>query len=75
MKLRACLFFILAAVHLCCSTKLTKSVPAHRTGGDDFKVIGYYYYVPSGPAAADLDIAGLTHINYAALSFVQMIYD
>src|SRR5688500_2045418 len=30
-----------------------------------FKVIGYYYYVPSGPAAADLDLDGLTHINYS----------
>ena len=32
---------------------------------DDFKVIGYYYYVRSGPSAADLDITGLTHINYS----------
>ena len=32
---------------------------------DDFKVIGYYYYVPSGPSATDLDITGLTHINYS----------
>jgi chitinase len=65
MKLRAHLLFVLAAVHLCCSNKFTKSVPADRTDADDFKVIGYYYYVPSGPAAADLDIAGLTHINYS----------
>lgn len=34
-------------------------------GVDDFKVIGYYYYVPSGPAAGDLDITGLTHLNYS----------
>jgi chitinase len=65
MKLRACLFFILASLHLCCATKLTKSVPADPTDADDFKVIGYYYFVPSGPAAEDLDIGGLTHINYS----------
>lgn len=32
---------------------------------DAFKVIGYYYYVTSGPSAKDLDLTGLTHINYS----------
>src|SRR5688500_11085299 len=60
------LLLLLAALLLACSSsdKSTKDQQADDVI-EDFKVIGYYYYVPSGPAAEDLDISGLTHINYS----------
>ena len=57
---------LLSALLSACSSsdKSTKDQKADDVA-EDFKVIGYYYYVPSGPAAEDLDISGLTHINYS----------
>ena len=49
-----------------CSTKQVSESKNERTSNNNqFKVIGYYYHVPSGPGAKDLDLSGLTHINYS----------
>lgn len=62
-------FFILllfASLHSACATKQSMSDAGNEAGARDiFKVIGYYYYVPSGPEAKDLDLDGLTHVNYS----------
>ena len=55
---------LIIAITSACSSK--KNLPETVTSqADAFKVIGYYYYVPSGPSAKDLDLSGLTHINYS----------
>ena len=60
-------FVLLSLLLLCgCSSSDKSALDQHTENVvDDFKVIGYYYYVPSGPAGEDLDISGLTHINYS----------
>jgi chitinase len=52
-------------VSACSSSEKGTQDQTAQDVADDFKVIGYYYYVPSGPSAEDLDISGLTHINYS----------
>jgi GH18 family chitinase len=49
----------------CTSSKNLSKIQAKGKSNNAFKVIGYYYYVPIGPAAADLELEGLTHINYS----------
>jgi hypothetical protein len=59
-------FILLTAILFpaCSANKNSTQVQVKDKSASAFKVIGYYYYVPSGPAAADLDLEGLTHINY-----------
>lgn len=49
----------------CTSSDQSAGTHANDDASDSFKVIGYYYYVPSGPTANELDLTGLTHINYS----------
>lgn len=49
----------------CTSSDQSASTYTNNNASDSFKVIGYYYYVPTGPTANDLDLTGLTHINYS----------
>lgn len=49
----------------CTSSDQSASTHTDNEASDRFRVIGYYYYVPSGPTASDLDLTGLTHINYS----------
>ena len=68
MKIKQNLFALLLVSVLlsaCGSSDKSTQDQPNENVAEDFKVIGYYYYVPSGPAAEDLDISGLTHINYS----------
>jgi len=59
------LLLVLCLTPFACSTKQVSEAGNQRNTNNNFKVIGYYYHVPSGPGAKDLDLSGLTHINYS----------
>ena len=68
MHLRSNLNFFAMLVMLlsaCTSAEKANTNPENSDNSEPFKVIGYYYYVPRGPSADDLDLTGLTHINYS----------
>lgn len=68
MHLRSNLIFFAVLIMLLPACSSPDNANTSSGNGDNsvaFKVIGYYYYVPGGPSADDLDLTGLTHINYS----------